>query len=237
MPAIEVENLSHSYNNKHALKEISVKIQEGDFIGLIGPNGSGKTTLIKNILGFLEPDNGDIQIFGKEVENFNDWDRIGYIPQRFKEDKQFPGTVRELLEADSAVTGSDSDVSSLNLEQFIGSKFTELSGGQKQRAMLALALQKDPDIIILDEPSLGVDADTQENFYNLVEDLNETGKTVILVTHDISVVSKYTDKVICINNTVCCQGSTENLEDQVEEVYGEKLRSSTTWVRTDAGDA
>lgn len=224
MPAIEIQNLSFSYQKKHALKNISLEIEEGDFTGLIGPNGSGKTTLIKNILGFIKPENGEIKIFGENAEDFSDWNRIGYIPQQFEEDKQFPGTVRELLEADKRITGSTENIKSLDLDSFLDSKFTDLSGGQKQRAMLALALQKNPDILILDEPSLGVDVEAQENFYNLVKDLNDQGTTIILVTHDIGVVSTHTDKVICINNSVCCQGKTGDLSKQVEEAYGDNYR-------------
>jgi zinc transport system ATP-binding protein len=224
MPAIDIENLSFSYGDKQALKDVSIVVEEGDFTGLIGPNGSGKTTLIKNILGFIESEKGEIEIFGEKAMDFSDWNLIGYIPQHFEEDKQFPGTVRELLEANRSITGSTENIESLDIDSFLDSKFKDLSGGQKQRAMLALALQKNPDILILDEPSLGVDVEAQENFYNLIKELNDQGTTIILVTHDIGVVSEHTDKVICINNSVCCQGKTENLSKHVEEVYGDNYR-------------
>ena len=223
MPVIEVSNLRFSYSDEEVLTGIDLEVEKGDFLGVVGPNGSGKTTLMKLILGLEKPDTGQIQVDGKE-RNYQDL--IGYVPQKYERDPHFPATVEELLNI-SAEKGMDIDLlEELEISDLMGKKFVELSGGQQQRVMAAFALMKEPEILILDEPSVGVDVQAREKFYNLLDRLNqEKDLTVIFVSHDIGVVSDKTDKVALINREICCTGTTDELPELMETAYGDEFKA------------
>lgn len=223
MPVIEVSNLHFSYSDEEVLTGINLEVEKGDFLGVVGPNGSGKTTLMKLILGLEKTDTGQILVDGKE-RNYQDL--IGYVPQKYERDPHFPATVEELLNISGNGSLDIDLLEELEINDLMSKKFVELSGGQQQRVMAAFALMKEPEILILDEPSVGVDVQAQEKFYNLLDRLNqEKDLTVIFVSHDIGVVSDKTDKVALINREICCTGTTDELPELMETAYGDEFKA------------
>ncbi len=228
--AIRASSLSFSYQKgRPVLEDIDFEVESGDFLGIVGPNGSGKTTLMRIILGLEKPDEGDVEVLGKGVSTFDAWDRIGYVPQKYEREQHFPATVEEVLELEKIPEepdfGREDIIDMLDLESLLGDKFIELSGGQQQRVMVALALIKNPEILILDEPSVGVDIQAQEEFYEFLDRLNrEHGVTVILISHDVGMISEHTDKVMLLNRSVCCQGETEELPELMEMAYDDEFK-------------
>ncbi len=213
----EMDNVSFKYGDNSALENASLKIERGDFLGVIGPNGSGKTTLLKLFLGLLKPNNGEIKLFGKKISEFKEWDKIAYVPQKATNfDQNFPATVFEIVSMGRFPKlktfknlGSKDLIKikdSLNLvgllekkDVFIGS----LSGGQQQRVFIAKALCQEPEILFLDEPTTGVDSKSQENFYKILKKLNKQLKiTLVLVSHDVSAASDQINKLACVNQKV-----------------------------------
>ncbi|MCX6801984.1 MAG: ABC transporter ATP-binding protein [Candidatus Diapherotrites archaeon] len=214
---LELKHVSFSYGTVPAIDNVTFSVEKGDFVGMIGPNGSGKTTLVKLVLGLLKPENGTIKLFGKDINEFKDWNRIGYVPQKATGfDQNFPATVfeaasmgrfakaglaKQLSKADyTAIEKALEVVGMLKLrERRIG----ELSGGQQQRVFIARAFAAEPELLILDEPTVGVDAEAQHEFYSLLKQLNEKfGLTLILISHDIGMVSKKVNKLACVNIAV-----------------------------------
>lgn len=193
-PIIEVKTLSFKHDSLHVLKDVSFTINRGDFVAIMGPNGAGKSTLIKILVKLLEFKNfkKHISISGK----------IAYIPQKFNQDSQFPTTVKELLALECCKCDHRNKVvQSLRLEGLEHKQFKHLSGGQQQRVFVALALLNNPEILILDEPTVGVDSNTQEEFYKLLHELNtHNNLTILLITHDTSMVSNYVTRILCIGN-------------------------------------
>jgi zinc transport system ATP-binding protein len=221
--AIKVSNLSFSYEDIEVLSNISFEIKDKDFVALIGPNGSGKTTLTKLILGFLEPQKGKIEILGNPIKQFTHWDLIGYVPQKYAADKNFPATVEEILSLKKC-SEKNKIVKLLGLEKLLTKQFTQLSGGQQQRVVIALSMLSHPEVLILDEPTVGVDMETQHEFYALLKQLNEKkGVTIILVTHDIAFVSKYAKSILCINKRVCGHGKSSEINSIFKKVYGKEF--------------
>ncbi len=204
---ISISSVSFSYGEISVLEKVSFNIKKGDFIAIIGPNGSGKTTLLKLLLGLLSPTKGKIDL-SPEV-------KIGYVPQRYMIDKNFPGTVKELL---SSIPKKI--LKQVDIENLLPKKFVDLSGGQQQRVLIALALQQQPTVLMMDEPTAGVDVNTQQNFYVLLKKLNESGMTILLVTHEVGVVSALVKNVICINHKICCMGEPRDLPKMLQELYG-----------------
>lgn len=210
-PLFTVENVSFSYDENKVLENISLKIKPKDFIAIIGPNGSGKTTLMKLLMGLLTPTQGEIK--STIAKN-----RIGYVPQRYAIDKNFPGTVGEILSI-----GDKHTLKQTGITELLKKKFTKLSGGQQQRVLIALALQQNPRLLILDEPTAGVDIQTQKSFYTLLKKLNKRGITILLVTHEVGVVSSLVKEVFCINHNVCCMGKPKDLPKLLKQMYGSHL--------------
>lgn len=223
--AIDVSDVSVAYGDVAALDSISVALRDGVFAGLVGPNGSGKTTLVQAITGLKTPDTGTVSAYGKSPLAARRDNDIGYVPQTYERSGQFPATVRELLAAadtaDEHRYGIDV-VDVLDLDPVMDQQFIDLSGGQQQRVMVALALLKQPRLLILDEPTVGVDVQTQSRFYDFLQTLNEEhGVTMLLVSHDVGMVSEYAEEVVCLNRSVCCHGTVEQLPEFLEDVYGE----------------
>ncbi len=204
---VSVSGLSFAYSDNIVLENISFEIKEKDFIAVIGPNGSGKTTLIRVILGLLSPTKGEINMSIPR-------DKIGYVPQRYTIDKNFPGTVKEILSAKAPVKA-------VGIQNLFNEKFVSLSGGQQQRVLIALALQQNPLLLILDEPTAGVDVKAQQSFYDLLKKLNKSGITVILVTHEVGVISSLVKRVLCINHRICCIGSPREVPKLLKNMYGQ----------------
>jgi zinc transport system ATP-binding protein len=238
---IELKNVNFSYNRKLVLENISFEVRVGDYIGIIGPNGGGKTSLLNIILGLKKPESGQVMVFGKKIEELNgERARIGYVPQRLSElDDNFPGTVREIVESGrTALNGlfhkfSRGDKEAVEkamavaeVGQFRNKLINDLSGGERQRVMIARALAGEPKVLILDEPTTGVDINSQEQFYKFLADLNRNqGLTVIFVSHDIDVITKEVQSLLLLNKKVICFGPAKGLitKDYLAELYGEKI--------------
>jgi zinc transport system ATP-binding protein len=214
---IDVESVSFSYGSRLVIEDVSLPIREKDFLAVIGPNGSGKTTLLKLILGLLRPDRGSIRILGVPVSEFRDRHLLGYIPQKATHfDPVFPASVREVVGMGLRKTGiprsgEDSAIrSALDVVGLAGAarrRIGLLSGGEQQRVFIARAIVRGPRILFLDEPTTGVDAGTQEDFYGLLDLLNKQGMTVVLITHDIGVVDKHVTRVACLNQRLVYHGT------------------------------
>ena len=223
-PLIFVENLSFSFQGVEVLRGISFSIERGDFLALIGPNGCGKTTLIRLILGILKPSSGRVVLMGEEADHFTQWQRIGYVPQKATQmDPYFPASVKEVVAMGllsgkrfpRLLTRQDEATIERALEQ-VGMKelksrrIGELSGGQQQRVFIARAIVNGPDILFLDEPTAGVDAETQTHFYEMLAELNlKKGLTIALITHDFGIITKHVNRVACLNQRLFFHGTHE----------------------------
>ncbi len=214
-----VEGLSYSYEDRLVLKDITFSVQKGDYLGIIGPNGSGKTTLIKLMLGILKPAKGSIYLFGKPLSQFSEWHKLGYVPQKIQGlDQGFPATIEEMLSMEMLskkrfprlITSDDRKMIARCLKKVAldGSKrIGELSGGQQQRAFIAKSLVNKPELLILDEPTAGIDVQNQTGFYELLRELNKEKVTIIIISHDVGFITKYTTKVACLNQELVFHGT------------------------------
>jgi zinc transport system ATP-binding protein len=222
--AIKVDNLDFSYGKVRVINDLSFEIKEGDFVGIIGPNGSGKTTLVKILIGSLKKDSGSIVFFENEFNKVKDF--MGYVPQKIDVDPTFPATVKELLNVVKNKVDFDEVIKIMEIEKLIDKKFSELSGGQQQRVLASLALAKNPKILILDEPSSGIDISGQTKFNDLLSKLNKKrNTTILLISHDTEIVSKYTNKALCIGEKYSCFGSTKNIKTYLSKVYGSDYKA------------
>ena len=239
-PFVELEGVGVAYGEVPVLDGINLTVEPGDFLGIIGPNGSGKTTLLRVMLGLLEPQAGSVRLFGQPPSTFREWRRLGYVPQRATLDPSLPVTVNEVV-----ATGL---VASLGLFQRIGrrervrvkdalgrvgmeahgrTRIGALSTGQQQRVLIARALVSDPELIILDEPTGGVDPEAQTSFYAMLHHLNrEREVTLILVSHDIGVVAKEVTKLACLNRRLIFHGRPGDFlsDEALTALYGPAVR-------------
>ena len=212
---ISIENVSFGYNKENVLSNVVLSIDEGDYVGIVGSNGSGKSTLLKLLTGQLSPINGRIKIFNEEVTNNNNLYKIGYVSQiSLSSEATFPATVEEIVMANlyskigfmKFPKKEHKDkvkevLKVVNMEQYSKKLIGNLSGGQQQRVMIARALVSDPKILILDEPTTGIDEQSQAKLYELLERLNkEANITIIIVSHDFSKIKKYTNKIYLVEN-------------------------------------
>jgi len=238
---IEIKNLFVNYGQTEALQDITFSIEQGDFVGLAGPNGAGKTTLIKAILDLLPVSAGKIKLFGKEKENFNDWGKIGYLPQKFSTiNALFPATVDEVVmlgllsqkQFPKRMTASDQkkiddilqELGIINLKKRI---LSELSGGQQQKVLLARALVSNPEILIFDEPSTALDPESRESFFQLIQKLNKQKRiSIILITHDTVYIGKYANKLLYIDKNLIYFGKFSDFcrEKITSSSFGETER-------------
>lgn len=238
---IEVNNLSFSYNGHEVLKDINFSIHKGDYLGIIGPNGGGKTTLLKLILKLLTPSGGNIKLFGKDIDQFRDWSKISYIPQKVTSSaSDFPATVKEVVAMGRYAKRGllhwpnkyDQQIVAKALEhvemlEYANRQIADLSGGQQQRVFIARALAEEPEVIFLDEPTVGVDLKTQEQFYALLKKLNkDLNLTLILVTHDIDVVTSEATELACINLKLVYHGTPKEFikEEYLSKLYGKEVK-------------
>ena len=209
---IEINHVSFAYDGKLVLQDASLDICAADFLGIVGPNGSGKSTLVKLILGILKPTAGRITVFGQAPEDTYQQRRIGYISQKATAFNQnFPASVSEVVAAQvSANLGLfrrlskehweqiDSILDRLGLYPFRNTLVGRLSGGQQQKVFIARLLAGRPDVLVLDEPMVGMDVESQESLYDLMETLNMEGLTIIMVTHDITHAADRVSRLVCI---------------------------------------
>lgn len=237
MHMLEVENLSFAYQGSYILDNVSFSVDKGDFVGIIGPNGSGKSTLVKLILKILTPDKGHIKILGEDIKRFNGWSKIGYISQKANSfNGDFPATVKEVVGVNLLANNGifrkkplDYDrkiydaLKQVGMQDYGNKLIGRLSGGQQQRVFIARVLVSEPDILILDEPTTGIDAKSEEALYCLLARLNrEMGITVIMVTHDIGAITVHANKLVCLGEQgLTVHDTAEPVTDKIlSEVYG-----------------
>lgn len=235
---IELDGVSFSYGDTSVLENLSFTVRKGEYLGIIGPNGGGKTTLLKIILGLLDPKEGTIKLFGKDHHDFKERFRIGYVPQRATQaDKGYPATVFEVVKsgrvarlgflnmftkADLAVVEHAMELAGIT--KYRNTLIGNLSGGERQRVFIARALAGEPDVLILDEPTVGVDIGAQKTFYDFIASLNrDQHLTIIFVSHDVDVVSRETRTLLCLNHNLVCHGASGDLLNDhiLKRLYGE----------------
>ncbi len=237
-PAVEAEALTVTRSGATVISDASFTIERGDYVGMIGPNGGGKTTLLQALLGVIPAASGSVRLFGRDKQAFSEWERIAYVAQdSLSFDASFPLTVRELTGLGRITRGRlgrplsrddwhavDETLALMEMDDLADRHIGRLSGGQKQRVFVAKALVRDPEILLLDEPVTGVDAETQERFYKKLSDLNEARDlTIVIVSHDLAAVFCRMSKVMCVNREVYSADITEDLEPNeiLREVYGD----------------
>lgn len=235
---IEVRNLSVSRSGSLVIKDANFDVMKGDYFGIVGPNGGGKTTLLLSILGQIPRMSGSIRLFSKDIEDFDEWEKVAFVPQdAINFDANFPLSVRELVSLGRLGRNPigrrlkkrdweevDAALEFIGLSEVADKRIGELSGGQKQRMFVAMALVRDPEVIILDEPVAGIDAITQEKFYQKMSDLNQRrGITIMMVSHDLSAVFCRMSKVICVNKEVNVAEIRPDvdIEGVLRKAYGE----------------
>lgn len=237
-PILELQNVDVARSGELVIQNANFTIHTGDYVGLVGPNGGGKTTLILSLLNFLPRAKGTIRLFGIDIDKFSAWEKVAYISQTATSfDTKFPLTVRELVSLGRIKKGNvarrftsedwqavDDSITFMGLSDVAHKRIGQLSGGQKQRVFVAKALARNPEIIFLDEPIVGVDAATQEKFFKKLSDLNtERETTILLVTHDLTSVFCRMSKVMCVNRQVEVAEITEDLDPNafLKRAYGE----------------
>ncbi|MCM3268798.1 metal ABC transporter ATP-binding protein [Paenibacillus elgii] len=202
---VTIDDIFFSYENKSVISGLNFSILERDFVGLVGSNGAGKTTLLKMIVGLLKPVRGEIRLFGQPIDQFRDWERVGYVPQKNALNPLFPATVREVVT--SGLFGkknmfrrlskqerskADDALYAMRIEDLADRRIGQLSGGQQQRVFLARALINNPELLILDEPTVGIDAETQAGFFRMIRHMHQHHHiTFIMVTHDMDMIQSY----------------------------------------------
>lgn len=212
---ISLSGVSFSYGDNQILNDAKLEIHRGDYLGIVGSNGSGKTTLLKILLGLLIPAKGSVSIFGKNITEFKNNGRLGYVPQNaIQRDPFFPATVYDVVRMGIQKNGHDADkikkaLATVDMEQYVNTFVRNLSGGQQQRIFIARALVENPEILILDEPSVGLSREVRESFFTLLRTLNEEYKiTIVLITHDIGHAAHDALHAACIIDGKICYHET-----------------------------
>ena len=215
MNLITITDLTFGYENGSVLSHVSLTVENGDFVGIVGSNGAGKSTLLKLMLGLLKPESGSIRLLDRELSEFRDYSKIGYIPQNSSAlAAGFPATVEEIIKANlfsqigflrfpakKHTRLVYQALETVGMQDYAKRMIGELSGGQQQRVMLARVLVNEPIILLLDEPTTGVDFNASEALYTLLDRLNrENGITVVMVTHDVERVSRLAKRLLRIDH-------------------------------------
>jgi len=238
---LEVKDLAIERNRSIVIEKANFEIKRGNYIGMVGPNGGGKTTLLKAMLGIIPFKTGQVQLFGKDIREFDHWEKIAYLSQHaINFDEKFPLSVRELVilgRIDRSKIGKpmnsddreivDRTMEFMGLTELSGKRIGQLSGGQKQRVVLAKSLVREPSLIIMDEPVSGVDPETQERFYKMLSDLNiEKGITILMVSHDLAAVFCRMSHVMCVNRYVRTSPITDDFDPNpmLKETYGKHFQ-------------
>ena len=217
--AVRTDHLVVKYDATVALEDVSINVDFGEALGIIGPNGSGKSTLLKTIAGILAPSAGEICVLGKQPRQLRPGS-IAYVPQIEAVDWSFPATVRDVVamgrfprmrfwqtfsKADTSVV--DDALAAVNMLQLRDRHISQLSGGQQQRVFLARAIAQQPQVLLLDEPTTGVDAETEEMLRKIVRSLVEKGLPVLMTTHDLDRVEVWFDRLLVLDKKVLAHGS------------------------------
>lgn len=214
---VKLEGVNISFSGKQVVKNVSFNLHKDCITTLIGPNGAGKTTLVKTVLGLIKPDSGSVWRKPELI--------VGYVPQKLHIDSTFPLTVRRFLQISRGISSRaiDQAVASVNIESLLDNSIHGLSGGEMQRVLLARALLKNPQLLVLDEPVQGVDINGQIELYQLIADIRKArGCSVLMISHDLHLVMSATDHVICMNQHICCSGHPEKITNDPSyiEMFG-----------------
>ena len=235
-PAVSVSGLSAGYDGMQALESLSFELPEGTLAGVAGPNGSGKSTLLKTLLGLIKPWRGDVRVFGRPVSGARGL--IGYAPQADLVDWDFPATIKDvvmmgrygrigLLRSPKAIDREAvaSALAQVRLEPLAHRQIGELSGGQQRRMLIARALAQEAELLLLDEPMVGLDAPTQHDLLDLFEQLRDSGKTLLVATHDLSCVAACFDLTLLLNKRLVAFGAPNDIftPEILSEAYAEHL--------------
>lgn len=240
---VKLTNVSFNYGNSPVLKDITLTVRPGEFWALIGPNGSGKSTLIKILLGLLKSDNGSVEVFGQPIASVSHRERIGYVSQKSNSfNSGFPATVLEVVRSGltkktglfKRFTKEDTEAAmkalrEVDMEMFADRNIGELSGGQQQRVFISRALAAKPELLIMDEPTVGIDQQNSASFYSMLEKLNrDNGIAIILVSHEIDLVTDLASHVACLNRTMHFHGGRRDFaklnDNDLSRWYGHSVR-------------
>ncbi len=234
-PVVELRGVQVSLGGQEVLRGIDLHVPAGELVALIGPNGSGKTTLLRALLGLQKISAGEIKLFGvKDVAAA--LPRVGYVPQHFNLERSFILTVREFLalhltetrhwfwqskkKNDALIRAS---LAEIGVETLLDKPLATLSGGQLQRVLIAFSLLRKPELLLLDEPTAGVDMQGEETFYDLIAGIQKRHHlTAILVSHDLSMVYRHASWVYALNGVICCEGHPEEVmnANSLKQAYG-----------------
>ena len=205
-PLLTVENINLTIGGNSILREVNLQVAAGEIVALIGPNGAGKSTLARIALGLLRPDRG--RVWRKPGL------RLGYMPQRLIVDATLPLTVQRFVTLGAPATRAQvqATLAEVGAASIIDSPVQAISGGEMQRALLARALLREPDLLVLDEPVQGVDVNGQYDVYDLIGGLrHRRGCGILMVSHELHLVMAATDHVLCLNRHVCCSGHPDHV--------------------------
>jgi zinc transport system ATP-binding protein len=232
---IEVRDARVSFGRNAVLRGVNLTIPQGEMVALIGPNGSGKTTLLRALLGLQELDSGEVRLFGDRVSP-KTLGRVGYVPQKLVLEKNFALSVREFLALRLEATRNwfwrpkqstealiRPTLVEIGVEPLLDLPLAQLSGGQLQRVLIAFSLLKEPELLLLDEPTAGVDTPGEQTFYELIASIHKLHRlTVILVSHDLSMVFRHATWVYALNGVICCEGTPEEVmnAESLKKAYG-----------------
>lgn len=217
------DNVSFSRAGSNILTSVSIGVSKSEIVTLVGPNGSGKTTILKILLGLIVPDSGKVVKRDGLV--------VGYMPQKISVERVMPITVRRFLRLNGisrhlrALDAVESIAHDMGIGKLLKKQIHEISGGEMQRVMLARALLLRPALLVLDEPTQGLDVQGQEEFYRIIESVKKQyGCGILMVSHDLHVVMAKTDRVICLNRHICCEGHPEDISRHPEylSLFGRK---------------
>jgi zinc transport system ATP-binding protein len=228
IPLLQANGVSFAYGRSSVLDRVDIRVDPGEFVALVGPNGSGKSTLVKLLLGSLTPSVGEVRLFGVSPHHVEDRWRLGYVPQRPILGSEVPATVEEIVATGRLarrgwwrpLRNEDREAArhaleSVGLAEFAQKPVNELSGGQQQRAFIARAFASDPQLLVLDEPIAGVDAESQRRFRDsLVHLMRDHGAGVLLVSHELSAVANDLDRVVVLKGRVLFDGPPSKLTDE-----------------------
>src|SRR5690625_4252946 len=243
-PIVHVKDVSFRYEEMKVLENISFSVNKGSFVGLVGPNGSGKTTLIKLLLGIEKLQKGSIELFGRPIQKFKNSGEISFVSQKSNSfNRGFPATVKEVVSM-GIIKGGKSllrdkkqelekvqqALEEVGMLEYINRNIGELSGGQQQRVFIARAIVNEPELLILDEPTVGIDTENVQQFYQLLLRLNkELSMTLILVSHDTAAITTHVNDLLCLNKTIFYHGNPAEYENMSDEerskLYGHHVHT------------
>ncbi|MFO8017952.1 MAG: ABC transporter ATP-binding protein [Promethearchaeia archaeon] len=233
-PIIKLENVSVSYQDIFALMDVNLEVYQGEYIGIFGPNGSGKTTLLKTILGLIEPDEGNIELFGsKDIKNSRK--NIGYVPQNPIVERHFPASVQKVVEMglygkigflkplkEKDHRKAEKALHKVHMGDYKNRPIGHLSGGELQKVMVARALVSDPKVILLDEPTSSLDFMMTRNLMELMEELNQKYNiTLLVIHHHIDLLLPYCSRLLLLNRSIIYDGKPESEEvhEKIREIF------------------